>query len=148
MGKSIDIDEKREMEYYRAEVPMYSLDYMRYHELLKKADELAILVLSGDASAIKYYYSCLLTIYINFRPLFLKGVDLTIRDRIKLINELFKEWEAKNTLKIKYFPKALAEELFILHAKLLVLKQKVGLGLRLEKEESFFRKLSKVSSLA
>lgn len=134
-------------DYFRAEIPMYSFDYERYHNLLQKADELAILVLNEDITAIRPYYSTLLVIYINFRPLFLKAIDEKCLLLIEEIEMLFEEWRRKNKGNLKFFPTKLAMRLFNFHKQLLILKQLCGLGIKVEKEESFYKKLKKISSL-
>lgn len=145
MGKEEPLSETSDI--YRAEISMYSLDYERYHSLLKKADELAILVLNEDPAALRPYFSVLLTIYINFRPLFLKGVDETCKKVISEINAEFEIWRKKNRGNLKFFPTSLAHKLFSFHSYLLTMKQLCGLGIKVEKEESFYKKLKKVSSL-
>ncbi|MEM2355657.1 MAG: hypothetical protein QXO00_04995 [Candidatus Bathyarchaeia archaeon] len=146
----MDIDEKEKtLDIWRAEVSMGVYDYQRYHNILKLADEYSLRVLNKDREAIRPYFSTLFLFYLNIRPLFFTRLDEKLKIIIKEIEAEFNEWEEKekNNLKVKFFPDALARKLLHFHGVLLILKQQVGLGIKVEREESFKQKLKKLSLL-
>ncbi|MEM5871275.1 MAG: hypothetical protein QW051_00210 [Candidatus Aenigmatarchaeota archaeon] len=146
----MDIDEREKtVDIWRAEISMGIYDYQRYHNILKLADELALKVLDKDRTAIRSYYSTLFLFYLNIRPLFFTRLDEKLKMLIDEIENEFIKWEEKEktSLKIKFFPDVLARKLLYFHGILLILKQQVGLGIKVEREESFKQKLKKLSLL-
>lgn len=130
------------------EYSMGQYDYERYHQLLIMADFLADQVLNKNVHAIKPFYSKLVTIYSNFRPV----VYQTYRKKYETLqnecDRLIKEWGIKGYDEGKnLFPVSLAEKLIEFWQELLVLKQLIGLGSIVKKEESQKTKLDRAAGL-
>jgi len=129
---------------YTAQYSMGELDYMRYDALLKLADEMTIIIKcrsTPEARSEAYhivepYYSVLYTLYLNWRAL--------IRD-LKKFDELFdkidksmNDWRKQTGT--KQFPNTLADSLVNIYKELLNIKQLIGLGINVRKEEKFTTK--------
>ena len=129
---------------YKAQYSMGELDYIRYDSLLKFCDELRIIIncRSTQASrdqaydAIEPYYATLDTVYVNWRQLIL---DLNKFDELfKEVDKAIIDWRKQGGN--KQFPETLAEKLKFIHKELLGIKQIIGLGINLQKDEKFTTK--------
>lgn len=145
----VSIDEEKTTDVWRAEISMGIYDYQRYHNLLKLADEYALRVLDKDVEVIRPYYSTLFLFYLNIRPLLFMRVDENLQQTIKDIELEFESWskKEKENLRARFFPEILARKLLDFHGTLLILKQMVGLGIKVEREETFKQKLKKLALL-
>jgi hypothetical protein len=118
---------------FKAQYSMGELDYMRYDIMLKMSDEFRIRTICRDSSAIEPYYAVLNTLYANWRQLI---IDLNKFDELfEKMNKALKDWKAQTG--IKTFPITLAEMLLNVHRDLLCLKQIIGLGIPVQKDEKF-----------
>lgn len=139
--------EEKEVLKTAAEFGMWGYDFIRYHELLKKADVLNEMVLNKDVTAIKPFFSVLKVLYNNFYPLFFDKARM--RKLLKKIEKLIEDWDKKCADEGRIlFPETLARELDRFYRVLLVRKQWAGLGVPVEKIESDFRKLKRAAGLA
>lgn len=139
-------EEKEIFDIYKAEYSMGQLDYNRYHKLLIAADELAILVMQDDVQAIRQYASLLVQLYVNLKPLIWKHNHKKWEEQRKSIIDLLQHWKKEGGGQQK-FPIKLKEELLKFHEDLLEIKQRVGLGVVMEREDSQSERLSKASGL-
>lgn len=131
---------------FLSEYSMGQYDFERYHQLLIMADFLADQVLNKNVLAIKPFYAKLITLYSNFRALvYNKGKwEVYKKDCEKLMNEWGKKSfsEGKNL-----FPVTLANKLIEFWQELLLLKQIIGLGSVVRKNESLRTKLNRAAGV-
>lgn len=131
---------------FLSEYSMGQYDFERYHQLLIMADFLANEVLNKNAIAIKPFYAKLIVLYSNFRPLvYNKGKWEKYK---KECEELMKEWGKKSYTEGKnLFPVTLADKLIDFWQELLLLKQIIGLGSVVKKNESLRTKLNRAAGV-
>jgi len=131
---------------FLSEYSMGQYDFERYHQLLIMADFLADQVLNKNVLAIKPFYAKLITLYSNFRPLvYNKGKwEVYKKESERLMNEWGKTSakEGKNL-----FPVTLANKLIEFWQELLLLKQIIGLGSVVRKNESLRTKLNRAAGV-
>ena len=139
-------EEKEVFDIYKAEYSMGQLDYNRYHQLLVAADELAIRVMMDEIQAIRQYASLLIQLYVNLKPLIYKNNHEKWEEQRTEITDLLQHWKKEGGMQQK-FPVRLKELLLKFHEDLLEIKQRVGLGVIMEREDSQSERLSKASGL-
>lgn len=133
---------------FLAEYSMGQYDYERYHKLLGDADFLAFHVLNKNVNALQPFFATLITIYSNFRPLVYETYRKKYDDFKNESMRLKKEWD-----KIGYnsgqntFPVTYANTLIEFWQEILVLKQLIGLGSIVRRDESQRTKLNRAAGL-
>lgn len=133
---------------WKAEFSMGQYDYQRYHEHLVLADQLTMAVINHNTEAIRPYYSIIKTLWINFRaivkPHFQERVDVKMRE----VDILFRQWKAMNVKNNKiFFPELLSTKLIDVYSDLLIVKQLVGLGMLVTREESEHTRMKRAMDL-
>lgn len=124
-------------------------DFERYDDLLKGMDKYACLVAVGDSSALKPLYSILWELYKNFRPIILEAVREKYEEQFKQLKKLIDtNASANNQLtSLNRNPMPISEDIIDLMDKLqmdiLVIKQFIGLGINVDKQESHKTKLAR-----
>lgn len=136
-------DEKYDHATFKAEFPMGFFDYERYHELLKTADALAVEVLNFNPDAVRRLYAVLRVLYINFEPILKFNMRIVFRQKFEIIKKQFDDWYAKNYT--PKFPVTLGENLILLYADILELRQYIGLGIKIEKDRTALAKLTEAT---
>lgn len=134
-----------EFDIYKAEFSMGLLDYNRWHKLLVLLDELAILVKEEEIGMIHRYFAVLHQLYINLRSVMYEGTRVIFDRKIEMIKKLFLDWKAQPLP--KKFPQTLVDSLVTFHQDLLEMKQKMGLGIIMERQETYEEKLARASGL-
>ena len=140
-----NLGELSQFDVYKAEFSMGMLDYNRWHKLLVILDELAILVQEDEIGVILKYFSVLHQLYINLRSVMYPPIRKDYDIKINKIKELINDWKSQQSP--KKFPQTLVDKLLDLHKDLLESKQKMGLGIIMEREESVSERLAKASDL-
>lgn len=134
-----------EFDIYKAEYSMGLLDYNRWHKLLVVLDELAVLVKEEEVSVIQKYFAVLHQLYINLRSVMYEGTRVIFDRKVEVIKKLFADWKAQPPP--KKFPQTLADSLVKFHQDLLEIKQVMGIGIVMERQETTEEKLARASGL-
>ena len=110
----------------KSEFNMALLDFERYDSMLRFADEAAIKVRIGKYEYIPSYYSVLKQIFINFIPFLHESAAKELDEKFRYVE---KNMEIdKNKVRL-----SVANILEEIHRKLLILRQRIGLGLPVRK---------------
>ena len=131
-----------------AEFSMGVRDYERYDAMLRKADELALCTRPPhiDAGAITPYYSILKQLYINLRPVIGEREREKVDGFFKKISEqmlVFSAEATKRNQKVLKIDQQLLHDLEKMHILLLEIKQLVGLGINIIKNETLKKKMKR-----
>ena len=110
----------------KSEFNMALLDFERYDAMLRFADEAAIKVRVGQYEFIPSYFSVLKQIFINFIPFLHESVAEELDKKFKYVEQNIEI--DKNKVKI-----SVSKILEDIHKELLILRQKIGLGLPVRK---------------
>ncbi len=119
---------------YSAAMGMYIKDFDRYHLLLLQADSFAIDVKTGETAAIKKWWALLDQIFINWRPLILmndKKEEAEIEILLSACESLILTGAVQDSGGQKL--DVLVKNLRDIHKRLMLQKQYINLGIRMEK---------------
>tara|TARA_R100000306_G_C4321688_1_gene115456 strand:+ start:57 stop:506 length:450 start_codon:yes stop_codon:yes gene_type:complete len=116
-----------------SEIQPWGLEFLRFDQLLKAADDLAIQVRMYNDQAIHQYWVILEQLYIIMYPYMEWGSRKFWDDMNETIYKKHDEWEEDDSNGVKEFPKELIKELTNYHRQLLVTKQMLGLGIPLSR---------------
>lgn len=133
---------------FKAELSMGMYDYMRYDKRLELADQLDIEINNGNTKAIPLFFAVLKNLYRNFRPIVYDAVRVRFDDKFSELKKLFMHWKYIESQEGRpQVPMTLMDSLGNFYADLLELKQMIGLGIRVERQESFDKKLKRAAGL-
>lgn len=122
---------------WKAEFSMGQYDYQRYHEHLTMADNLNMAVINHNVDAIRPFYSIIKTLWVNWKSIVNAVLQEKINRKMKEADILFRNWKAMNHTNNRiFFPEKLADILIDVYSDLLVVKQYIGLGMLISKDES------------
>jgi hypothetical protein len=136
---------------FRAQYPMFS-DYERLFYLLLDADELSKKVSNFDLASIRPYFSALKAIYRNFKPILVDSK--TVQHCDASFDQLnIETFQIDKQLEVgRLQPESIPFDLFArldgLHEELLTIKQFVGLGIQIKREDDPGRRVDRALGLS
>lgn len=137
-GKNINVRRKAPEFPKKTEWNMAAWDFERIHTILCAIDEFAIRLGQQDANFIRPFFNSLCVLYRNMKPLLSSDKQTEIDNKMVILSKavdgaMSVVSRAKTGKKI--FPTKVNEDLNKFHEELLILRQGVGLGFRVEIEE-------------
>lgn len=112
-----------------SDIQPWGLEFLRFDQLLKAADELAIQVRMYNNEVIHQYWVILYQLYMMMRPYFSDGSKHFYIDINKKLTKIHDDWEEDYKNGYKETPKELIKELTWYHEQILMTKQFIGLGI-------------------
>jgi hypothetical protein len=133
---------------WKSDYTMGALDFERYEGHLMEADAYVKLIINKEPWALQPFFGVLKVLWINFKPIIRLQKREKYKEKIDLIEKLFKDWNQTNRNKGRMlFPLQLANELVEFYAMLLECKQYIGLGIKVSRDESEFTKIKRSAGL-
>ena len=143
-------EEQHNKAIFKSSFSMGQYDFERMNELLKSMDALSIAVGCGDHSCLFPYYYVLWELYKNFRPIIFESERHkyeTVFKRVK--NEIEDDIKRNGINKLNGLPQMmnidgmLLASLDEIQMKLLDIRQIIGLGIMVDKQEANSTKLAR-----
>ena len=128
---------------FKSVYSMGQFDFERFHKILMRLDELAILVGTGEREYISMYYNVLRTLYRSWKPLIYdqrkEGDDVWARDDFEKafrdikpeIDRIRKNLSIGTRFSFRYEILDILDEI---HSQLMLIKQLIGLGIEVKRE--------------
>lgn len=133
---------------FKSDFSMGALDFERYEHHLIEADAYVKIILNKVPTAIQPFFGVLKVLWINFRPIIRKDRRKPYEEKMDNIKKLFKVWEEENKKRGKIlFPVDLADSLVEFYSDLLEIKQYIGLGIKVSRDETERMKIERAAGL-
>jgi len=112
-----------------SDVQPWGLEFLRFDQLLKAADELAMNVRMYDVNSIQQYWVVLYQLYMMMQPYMASGTQQYFRKLNPRAKKEFDDWEEDRNNGVKEVPKDLIKTMTYYHESILRCKHYIGLGI-------------------
>lgn len=112
-----------------SDIQPWGLEFLRFDQLLKAADDLAIQVRMYNTEVIHQYWVVLYQLFMMMQPYMAEGSLRYYKDINKTTQELFEDFEEDTKQGFKEVPKELILNLTEYHESVLKTKHYLGLGI-------------------
>jgi len=111
------------------------LDMLRFHVILKTADEMGIRLRMRDNRVIEPYFALLSQFWISIRPMVLPAVQEKIDEKLQEIRNKVDRWVIVNEIcEQPLFDRNIGNMLSLLHEDLLAIRQVLNLGVPIRRK--------------
>ncbi len=134
---------------FKSSFSMGQYDFERFDKLLSAMDAFAVRVAIHDHTALVPLYSILWELYKNFRSIIFEPQRKKYEDKFKLVKSMIDNYSSANSELRKHGMNPVSAENSILRIldelqmDLLDIKQIIGLGLQVDKQEAFKTKIQR-----
>lgn len=112
-----------------SDIQPWGLEFLRFDQLLKASDDLAIQVRMYNTEVIHQYWVVLYQLYMMMKPYMADGTLFFFKDLNKATRKMHDDWEEDFLNGYKETPQDLIKQLTIYHEAILKAKHFVGLGI-------------------
>ncbi len=127
-----------------SDIQPWGLEFLRFDQLLKAADDLAIQVRMYNVEVIHQYWVVLYQLYMMMRPYMADGSIHFWKDVNKTASTMFTDWEEDKENGDKEIPRELIKELTYYHEAVLTTKHYLGLGIPMSQNFDTKKKMKNV----
>ena len=112
-----------------SDIQPWGLEFLRFDQLLKAADDLAIQVRMYETREIRHYWVILYQLFMMMKPYMAEGSEWYFQGLNKETKEMISNWEEDEEQGVHETPKELIDKLTSYHQAILKSKHFLGLGI-------------------